>query len=458
MMRTFLVFALAMLIAIPASAATLQVKVTRNGFSEPMEIALAPRVDGRPPQWSATRTLSAKQSSATFDGLEPGLYVVLARGPRPLQRLSTKANVGSTGATIQIVIPEVRTELRATVGGEPIPRAEIVLTHDELRWQTDVHTNDEGRFAGELWEPAVYTAGVRPHSTSAPHNATVWLSEKPVTIDVPDRHVTGRVVANGKPLAGAVVNLRSENTQSTLTMRTQTAPDGRFEFFGVREGALTLTARATSYLDSDPIELDLRGNTSRNVDVELLRGEPRNVRIVNARNEAIAGATLIASCNGHVKSTAITNSDGTADVALPASATTCAIFALPKEGSIAIEPVGGTQPLHIRVREATSSLRLALKSDAGEAFSSMSLLLRIDGIVVPPAIARIISNRGFPLVTDDDGAIALARIPPGTYEFWPYRNSAEGQMLYETAAEFDAPISVKVLTGENNATVRFATR
>jgi hypothetical protein len=48
-----------------------------------------------------------------------------------------------------------------------------------------------------------------------------------------------------------------------------------------------------------------------------------------------------------------------------------------------------------------------------------------------------------------DGAQQVGR------EFWPYRTSAEGQMLYETATEFDAPISVEVRTGQNNATVRF---
>jgi hypothetical protein len=31
-------------------------------------------------------------------------------------------------------------------------------------------------------------------------------------------------------------------------------------------------------------------------------------------------------------------------------------------------------------------------------------------------------------------------------------------MLYETATDFEAPILVKVLTGENNATVRFQAR
>jgi hypothetical protein len=84
--------------------------------------------------------------------------------------------------------------------------------------------------------------------------------------------------------------------------------------------------------------------------------------------------------------------------------------------------------------------------------------MRIDGMVVPPAIARLLSSRGFSLVTNEEGNLALERIPPGTYDFWPYRTTAEGQMLYETATEFEAPISVTVLTGENNATVKFRAR
>jgi hypothetical protein len=191
--------------------------------------------------------------------------------------------------------------------------------------------------------------------------------------------------------------------------------------------------------------------------VELSRGEPRAVRVLDARGAAIAGATLFTSCDGHVKSTAVTNAEGRANVALP-GAGTCAIFALPKEGSLAIAPAAGSAPLEIRVPEGAASLRLALKSDAGEPFSAMSLLMRIDGVVIPPAVARLLGSRGFSLLTDDEGRIALDRIPRGTYDFWPYRNAAEGQMLYETATDFDAPISVKVLTGENNATVRFQAR
>jgi hypothetical protein len=73
-------------------------------------------------------------------------------------------------------------------------------------------------------------------------------------------------------------------------------------------------------------------------------------------------------------------------------------------------------------------------------------------------IARQLVTRGFSLRTDDAGSIALAHIPPGTYEFWPYRTDAEGQRIYEVANGFAAPISVNVVTGENSATVKFQSR
>jgi hypothetical protein len=465
-MRTFFVFALVLFVG-TASAATLQVEVSRQGFTGPIQVAVAPRVDGKPPQWEATKTLAAGKSAVSFDGLTAGLYAVLASGPQPLQRLSAKANVGTEGSTLRLVIPRSKTVLRATLAGQPLARAEIALTHDALRWRTDFQAGEDGSFAGELWEPGLYTASVRRIPNSAPHSVDVSLSPSPLTIDVPDRHVTGRVLAGGKPLAGAAVLLRSENSQSTLTIRTLSGPDGRFEFFGVREGALTLTARAPSYLDSDAATFELRGSPGQHaIDVELTRGQPRAVRVVDRHDFPIAGATLITSCNGNAKSRAVTDAHGGADVALAAGAP-CAIYVLPKEGSIAVEPIAaeplaesttGSGPLLIRVPEGSSSLKLALKSEAGEPFSDMILLMRINGVVVPPAIARQLGSRGFLLVTNEEGSLSLDHIPPGTYDFWPYRTTIEGQMLYETATEFDPPISLTVRTGENKATVRFQAR
>ena len=457
-MRTFFVLASILLLDVTAAAAPLKIEVDRQGFTGPIQVALAPRADGRPPAWSTTNSLAARKSALTFDDVPEGLYVVLLSGPQPLQRLSAKANVGKDGSTLRLVILRAKTVLRATMAEKPLGGVAIALTHDELRWRTDVETGQDGRYAGELWEPGLYSVSVIRDRGSAPHSVDVRLSHQPVTIDVPDRHVRGRVLAGGKPLANAVVMLRSETSESILNVRTHSAADGRFEFFGVREGALTLTARAPSYLDSDAVAIDLRGTPAQHsIDFELTRGESRAVRVVDTRDTPIAGAMLITSCDGHVKSTAITNADGITEAALPAAAA-CAIYVLPKEGSIAIAPVNGPEPLLIRVPESSSSLQLTLKTDGGEAFSGMRLLMRIDGEVVPPEIARLLGSRGFSLVTNDEGSIALQRIPAGTYEFWPYRTSAEGQMIYETATEFAAPISVNVLTGENNATVRFQAR
>ena len=392
-MRRFFVVAFFLLLDLTASAATLKVTVSRQGFTGPIQVAVAPRVDGKPPRWSATKTLAAGESAVSFGSLTPGLYVVLASGPQPLQRLSTKANLGSDGSTLRLAIPRSKTELRATLAGQPLARAEIALTHDELRWHTDLQTDADGRFAGELWEPGVYTASVRRDLTSAPHSIDVSISPSPLTIDVPDRHVLGRVLTGGKPLAGAAVLLRSENSESTLTVRTQTAPDGRFEFFGVREGVLTLIARAPSYLDSDAATFELRGAPAKHsADIELTRGAPRAVRVIDTHDAPIADATLFTSCNGHLKSMSATNAQGNADVAFPAG-DACAIFVFPKEGSIAVQPVAGSEPLLVRVPDGSSSLKLALKSVAGEPFSDMILLMRINGAVVPPAIARLLGSR-----------------------------------------------------------------
>jgi hypothetical protein len=454
-MKTFLVLFAVLFLAANASAATLKVEVTRNGFTGPVDVVLAPRIEGTPPEWSAPRPLAAGASAVSFDGLSAGLYVVLVRGPQPLERLSAKVNLGASGAEIRVLIPKSRTALRVTLGGQPLARATVSFTHDELRWLTELETGADGRFEGALWEPGLYTARVQRDGATAPHVVDVTLATTPFAIDVPDRLVTGRVLAeDGRPVGGATVSLRTESARSTLTVRTASAPDGRFEFLGVRDGAQSLSARAPSYLNSDPAAFELHGAPARHAaDLTLTRGAPRVVRVVDGSGRPIVNASLLTACDGHVKATTVTNAEGRANVALPRSGS-CLVYALPNEGSIAMIRAEGEQPLVIPVPTGASSLHLALKSDAGEVFSGLSLLMRVDGTVLSPAIGRMLASRGLSLVTDEQGSISLPHIPPGTYEFWPYRTEAEGQTIYEVASAIAAPITIQVLTGENDATVR----
>jgi hypothetical protein len=453
-MRT-LVFSSLLAVSLSASAADLRIAVDRNGFTGPIEMMLAPRVEGTPPQWSASKTIGAAESTATFTGLPEGLYLVLARGPQPLQRLSAKANVGSSGGALRLTLPKGKTSLRVMLAGRPVARAAVLLTEEELLWDTRLEAGNDGRFVSALWQPGAYTASVWRDRAAAPYVADVALSAEPLTIDVPDRLVAGRVVGeDGRPIAGAKVILRTQGDHLTLTAGTSSASDGRFEFFGVREGAQALRAKAPSYLDSDVDSFELLGAPARHSsDLRLARGTQRTVRVVDHYNDPVGGAMLFAACDGHIKSTAVTDEQGRVEVALP-NAGDCSIYALPKEGSLAVVPVAGKGPLVVRVPEGSSSLKLALKSESGETFPDIWLLMRIDGTIVPPAVSHQLFTRGLRLMTNAEGSISLAHIPPGTYDFWPYRSDAEGQMLYDAAWVIAAPISFNVVNGENSATVR----
>lgn len=457
-MRT-LVFASLLAVSLSVSAADLRIAVDRNGFAGPIELALAPRVEGAPPQWSASKTLGVAESAATFTGLAQGLYFVLARGPQPLQRLSAKANVGSSGGAVRLTLPKGKTSLRVMLAGRPVVRAAVLLTEDELLWDTRLEAGEDGRFAGALWQPGAYTASVWPDRATAPYVADVALSAEPLTIEVPDRLVVGRVIGeDGRPIAGAKVILRTQGEQLTRTAGTSSGSDGRFEFFGVHEGAQTLRAKAPSFLDSDVDSFELLGAPARHSrDLTLARGTQRAVRVVDQEGDPVAEAMLFAACGGYIKSTAVTDEQGRADVALPESGG-CSIYALPMEGSLAVAHVAEKGPLVVRVREGSSSLKLALKSDQGEVFSDVWLLMSIDGSVVPPAVSQQLFTRGLRLMTSAAGSISLTHMPPGTYDFWPYRSEAEGQMLYDSAWAMNAPISLDVVSGENTATVRLRAR
>lgn len=205
------------------------------------------------------------------------------------------------------------------LAGRPVAGASVLLTEEELVWDTRLEAGDDGRFVGALWQPGAYTASVWRDPNAAPYVADVALSAEPLIIDVPDRLVTGRVVGDdGRPIAGAKVILRTQGEHLTLTAGTSSASDGRFEFFGVREGAQTLRAKAPSYLDSDVASFELLGATARHShDRKLARGTQRTVRVVDTYSEPVGGAMLFAACDGHIKSTAVTDAQGQVDVTLP---------------------------------------------------------------------------------------------------------------------------------------------
>jgi hypothetical protein len=132
---------------------------------------------------------------------------------------------------------------------------------------------------------------------------------------------------------------------------------------------------------------------------------------------------------------------------------------VPNEGSLAIRRLrtADEDVLRVSVPSGSASLEIVMLTTEGAALPDVGLLMRYNGELIPPEVGREIERYlGVALHTDANGTTTLPHIPPGVYEFWPYRS--EGEAASIVAAALAAPINVNVVTGPNKATVRFRRR
>jgi hypothetical protein len=93
----------------------------------------------------------------------------------------------------------------------------------------------------------------------------------------------------------------------------------------------------------------------------------------------------------------------------------------------------------------------------GTAVPEVAFMMRFNGEVVPAEVVREMqAHQGVRLTTDDAGLARLPNVPPGFYEFWPFRTEDEVAAILDTA--FAPPVGFNARVGENRVTVRFAKR
>ena len=116
-------------------------------------------------------------------------------------------------------------------------------------------------------------------------------------------------------------------------------------------------------------------------------------------------------------------------------------------------------PRRVTLPRPSSSLRIVTRTTEGKPLPSVELLMRVNGELIPPAVAdELLEQQGLALRTDERGEALLRNLPPGSYEFWPYSGESEAEAIVETAASLLAPIVVNVKTGENTIAVNFRAR
>jgi hypothetical protein len=451
-----------------ARGVSLQVKVGRGGVSGPLDVDVARDVEENWKSWLATRRMVAGANTVSFDDLEPGTYVVLARGKRPLQRAIAKAVV-SAGATngIEVHLQPATLQGHFAMANSPLGKARVNVICADQAWTSDVDLDASGRFREPLWQRpdcnfAIRGGGMRSRwisSVSLGH--LIGLNWE---VEVPPHSVTGRLTdPGGMPVRDALVWIRMQLEDHSRMIQSRTDDNGEFAFDGLESGPVTLRAIADGYLVPGPVTFTLEeSERTRDVQLRVGPGFLRTVEVVDSHGAPAEGAEVICATGSSVRGSAITDAHGRTTVGTPGEAST--LYVLPREGSLTIRRLEGGanasgETVRILVPPPASSLQIAAISTDGVPLPGLTLLMRYNGDLVPPEVARHLRSRqGISLQTDDQGQARLDHIPPGVYEFWPYHTDAEAEAFVASASVGSAPILVNVRTGENKTTVRFRRR
>jgi len=450
--------------------ATLRVSVDRYGERRPLEVFVGVDDDTLPePRWIVSRRIDAGKNGVTVPDLGRGAYLVQLRGPEPLQQVATTAVVAEGDVrTVTFGVTPRRFRARIVAGSKPVAGADVVLHNFDGRWKGTVRTDAEGRIDAPLWQGGDFEVVVHriPGATPVLRVATLHGSADEMTIALSDHLIRGTTVdADGHPVPGASVILQTKtDTGGHTSVRALSDAHGNFAFDGLDAGTSQLHAVAQGYLFNDmtvTVGADQQVVPVRSV---MSAGYPREV-IVRWRDGSPAfGAMILCVGGATIRSRSYAEENGRGTIATPLNAASV-LYVIPREGSIAVchlpkpEDETSAAPVTITVPPPAASLRVATLTTTGAPLSDVSLLLRLNGEVIPPGVAEELAKQnGTRLQTAENGQAMLDHMPVGTYEFWPSRDDQELAGWIETLSAMAAPITVNVTAGENTAQVRFRTR
>lgn len=397
-----------------------------------------------------------------FEGIEPGDYLVLAKGAEEWERLAEPVAVTAaetSSLTLQVTPLEVR--LHAFSQGEPLAEARVVLRNRDMLWQSVIATDSNGIAKISLWQggrmnATVEAAGMAPYMerrTIDSSAATEW------SLNVPNYEISGVVVdaKTGKPVPGAAVALTMESVDGyMLSVKTRAIADGTFRFSPVAYGTHTLKAGARGY---PPAELSYEFNEPeqhRRLTLTLESAAPVKLIVTDARGTPIEGARVIDFAGLTRTGMAATDSSGGALVMVP-DGQTRDVYVVPRDGSFAMATVSsGARDTSIRTPMGVSRLLIRTESEKGEPIPDISVVIRYNGRILPfEVIQALAMTQGAKPTSTSEGRISFDHMPVGSYEFWPVGSPAELRAL-STRVGPNAPLRIVAGPGENVAVMTFA--
>jgi hypothetical protein len=457
---------LPMLILLAATAVTPRgaIDATIQGTNQPLEVELLLR--NASDEWDEVehRSLPAATRRVRFDALASGIYQIRLRGASTTEQLGTKIAVGASDVRhTTIRIEPFTVSGRVTFGDTSLGTGALLLRHDELRWRAAIPLAADGTFRAPFWQRGTFLSDVRSPALPTSFTDTIELAET-LNISIPDGRITGivRDAKSNAPVPNALVALQSALADGEQHVRLTTGPDGRFDFVGIRYGKHVVRVYPPEHLEPEPFAFALDDtHRLRELDVRLDPGRAVALVVIDRENDPVANAKLFAVTDGQLRARATTDEDGRATVAVPVNEP-ATIFAVGEEGPFGILRVPREVEkgrLQFYLPRSTSSLLIRAQTTTGAAMPPFSLLMRYNGVLVPPEVAEELAvAQGLQLATGPESEAHLRNIPSGSYEFWPYRTEDEAQSIAASADALLAPIQVNVKMGANKIAVKFAGR
>ena len=464
-MHVLLLFTL--LAATPQPAARGIIEATIRGTVQPLEVDLLRAAEND--SWTKVthQSLAAGTRVVRFSDLESGVYQIRIHGPQRTEVLATKIAVGGADTRrTTITIQPADLTGRITLGGTPLESGAIILTHPDFDWRTRIPIQADGTVHVPLWQRGKYRYTIQTPAMATPFASAIELdgAAPRFVVDIPDGRIRGLVrdQKTSAPIGGATVTLESHIGENEQQVRTKTDAGGRFDFTGIQDGTHIVRVFPSDHLESSPQTFTLDRKTRlHELDVQLDPGRAVPIVVIDANDDPVGKATVLAVADGKIRARTTTDEDGRATVAVPAD-DIATLFVVPSEGAFGVQRIARDQSggrVRVYLPPASSSLLIRARTTDGREMPPFSLLMRYNGELVPAAVAEELGETlGLRLATGNAGEALLRNIPAGSYEFWPYRTEDEAASIAAAADVAAAPIVVNVRTGENKIAVKFAAR
>lgn len=417
-------------------------------------------------------TRKASGSLTLFTGLEPGSYLLTARGAGALQQKSQLVQV-EEGALQHIVVTVERMPMRGYVylGREPLANANVQIIGPHGAWQASVPTDAEGHYAGELWQvghmQAAVTSPRLPTEYTTAHRVTEALEREAVEWDIliPDRKVLGRVLdEQGQPVAGMPLSVEVEDGEVRSRINLMSDARGAFEYTAARTGRYAVEVQPKQYLKPEPLRFALRDDEGdKRVEIRLERGIEMRVRVAREDGTPIADAIVADGVSeDRMRALARHRTSASGEATLRGrTGEEKTIYVIPPHGSFAVarftlDDHARKSGIDVVVPEAKSALVIRTRNDKGAALGGIRFAVRYNGEVLPPAIINLIrALQHVEYRTTPAGEARIHGLPSGLYELWAYRTAAEGDRLAVSPERYEPSLQLAVAEGTYEADLTF---